>query len=479
MSLPAALHKEAVMMEDHDKAYLAWKERNVADRILVHIDAHIIDSGTYVGKTAVSMPLLNPYLKPRKKMVNIGNYICPAMMEGMVKKFYWVVPDKSWQTARGRRHISRQLRHILKVRKYGAGSLEVRRDNIRCRIFDRELIVTTLEKLELINEPVLLDIDVDFMLTPHIWDDLNPRRKPWIFPEELYEKACPRIKNIDVLTIAYSVEGGFTPLRFKYLGDELRLLFDRGLSSDSRRVMEHKKKALLAESLNDYGRAAAEYERALAVDDSDASAYYNLFLNALSRPLASISQARFFYDRALSRDSAYATVYNNYGIAYLRYNRLKKAQREYKKFMGLDRSKAAVLNGLGHVYLGRGKYAQAAECFDRCLAIDKDYPEALEGKAIAAYHAADLDGAQELFAGLCGKGESDAQIYWWLGCIARKKNDTTAAIDYYKLAVMHGGEGPLVHMMLACLYLVRGFYYRAFEELKRSLSALRAEFPWT
>jgi hypothetical protein len=155
MSLPVKLPKAIVMMEDHDKAYLAWKERNVQDMILVHVDAHIdfgwipemdfneIGSGNEdVSCFSRRKLLLNPILTSRKKMVNIGNYICPAMRDGMVKKFYWVVPDKSWRDSRGKKHIFRQLKQILKIKKYGAGKPELHADHIRCRIFDREMTWT-------------------------------------------------------------------------------------------------------------------------------------------------------------------------------------------------------------------------------------------------------------------------------------------------------------------------------------------------
>ena len=487
MSLSATLPKSAVMMEDHDKAYLAWKERNVRERILVHVDAHIdfgwipemdldeIDAGTDLNKTEDNTPLLNPFLKSRKKMVNIGNYICPAMRDGMVKKFYWVVPDKSWRDSRGEKHILDQLKQLLKIKKYGAGRPEIHADHIRCRIFDRELIVTSLENLEPIEEPVLLDIDVDFMLTQHIWDDLNPRRLPWIFPEELFEKISSKIKNVEVLTIAYSVEGGFTPLRFKYLGDDLRLFFEGGLSAERRKIMEYKRAALCYEAQNQSGEAAAVYERALSIDDSDASAYFNLFLLTLSQPSAN-EKAKHLYDQALSRDRSYATVYNNYGILYLRYNRLKRAQIEYEKLLSLNADDPAVLNGLGHISLARRRYTKAGEFFDRCLVVDKNYPEARAGKAIVSYRLGRFDEAQELFAALSRNEPDDAESYWWLGCIARKRQEVSRAIDCYKRAVMRGGEGPLVHFILARLYLARRLYYRAFEELKRALYLLRARF---
>lgn len=481
--------KAIAMMEDHDKAYHAWQERDIRDRILVHVDAHIdfgwipeIDldeigsDGIDLNKSPKENPLLNPFLKSRRKMVNIGNYICPAIREGMVKKFYWVVPDTSFRSAQGLRHIIKQLKQILKIKKYAGGKLSRYADHLSCRILDREVIVCSLENLERIEEPVLLDIDVDFMLTRHIWDDLNPQRWPWIFPEELFEKLVSKINAIDVLSIAYSVEGGFTPLKFKYLGDELRLFFEDGLSADRRQMMLYKRKALLFEKEKKREDAIKTYELALSIDDSDASVYFNLFLLHLDGVSRGSEKARYFYNQAIHRDRSYSTVYNNCGIIYLRYNRLKKAETEYKKFLRVNEFDANVLNGLGHICLAQRRYIKAQEFFDQCLSACKNYPEARLGKGIVIYKQGRLEEAEELFVDLKKDYLDETEVYWWLGCIAQKRGQVSSAIDNYKDAVLRGGEGPLVHLRLARLYLTKSFYYRALEELKRSFQVLRTLF---
>jgi tetratricopeptide (TPR) repeat protein len=486
MSRPVTPPKTITMMEDHDRAYQSWKGLAVRGRILVHVDAHIdfgwipemdLDEIGSDGKDLSKAPevntLLNPFLKSRKKMVNIGNYICPAIREGMVKKFYWVVPDQSWKSAQGLRYIIKQLKQILRINGCGNGKLVRYADHLSCRILGTEVIVCCLGALEAIEEPVLLDIDVDFMLTEHIWDDLNPERWPWIFPEELFEKISLKINDIDILTIAYSVEGGFTPLKFKYLGDELRLLFEGGLPAERGSAGHYKRKALLFEKENKLKEAVDAYERALSMDDSDASVYFNLAILYLGGVSKDAEKAGHFYNEAVNRDRSYATAYNNYGILYLRRNRLRKAQAEYKKFLGLSKDNCAVLNGLGHISLAQRRYVKAQEFFDQCLFARKDYPEARLGKGIVSFKQGRLKDAEELLVELKKDIPDEAEVYWWLGCIAQKRGEVPSAIENYKHAVMRGGEGPLVHLRLARHYLSRSFYYRAFEELKRSFQVLR------
>lgn len=460
-----------IMMEDHDKAYHAWRDRGIRGKILVHIDAHIdfgwipevdLDEiGPATGEPggrSERMPLLNPFISTRKKMLHIGNYICPAMRDGMVEKFYWVVPDESLRSRRGRAQIIKYLRRVLKVEGSSNRNITRTDDGMRCRIMGKDVIVCSLESLEFIDEPVLLDIDVDFMVTRYIYDDLNPKRVPWMYPDELVKKISKSVTQVELLTIAYSVEGGYTPLRFKYLGDDLRAIYAGEISESARAIIEIKKKALLCEKVKNIESAVALYKEALRIDDGDASVYFNLFV---------LRQDAFFYRQACARDKTYATDYNNYGILYLQYNKFDIAEAEYKKFLLMDADNAAILNGLGYIALAKKRYLNAAGYFNRCLSLKKDHLDARRGIGIVNFKTGSLDEAQRQFSDIAKDSPDDQETYWWLGRIAERRGEKSIAIDNYKNGVMRGGEGPLVHLLLARLYLSKGFYLRAIEESKR------------
>ncbi|MCX5680260.1 MAG: tetratricopeptide repeat protein [Candidatus Omnitrophica bacterium] len=474
------------MMEDHDRAYGVWKERGVRAGTLVHVDAHI-DFGWIpemdfdeIGSPDADPrgpggegPLLNPFLKTRKKMVNIGNYICPAMREGLVGKFYWVVPDETWRSRRGVKYIVEHLQRLLAIKRYASGKFEIHPNCIRTSVFDKEVIACSLGSLERIEGPVLLDIDVDFMITRFIWDDLDPARTPWIFPEGLYERLAPKINDIEALTISYSVEGGFTPLRFKYLGDELRMLYGEDPVAEKRKVMKCKRDALLQERNGKYPEAVALYEDALKMDDRDASIYFNLSLCYQSPTMADMKKAGSFYREAVRLDKTYSTRFNNYGILYLQRGEFRKAEEYFRRLLKIDDTRAAALGGLGHIALHRKKYAEALSLFEDCLCLDGKYLGAGMGAAIAHFKSGSLDKARALFLELDVASPGDPEVSWWLGCIAEKTGEPPEAIEYYKRSVMLGGEGAAVHLRLSRLCLARGLYFRAFEELKRFFQAIR------
>jgi len=88
---------EVVMMENHDAACHAWRERGLKDRILVHLDDHH-DMGWIESSESL----------------NIANYICPAIQENIVREFYWIVPDPRWVDPKEKAKIVRQVKRIVK-----------------------------------------------------------------------------------------------------------------------------------------------------------------------------------------------------------------------------------------------------------------------------------------------------------------------------------------------------------------------------
>src|SRR5260370_17855583 len=96
-------------------------------------------------------------------------------------------------------------------------------------INNTKVTACALSNLPDIREPVLLDIDTDFLLTEPVesaraGDDLW-KQLPWIWPDELVAKLKEKGVRTDFVTIAYSVEGGFQPLTYSSLADTLALRF--------------------------------------------------------------------------------------------------------------------------------------------------------------------------------------------------------------------------------------------------------------
>src|SRR6266545_1456414 len=196
---------DVVLMEHHDAAYETWRSAGVKDRVVAHLDAH--HDMWFIGGTTP---------------ITIANYLCPAVRDGMIKALFWIVPDPTWETPADRSEIVHQVKQIIKRYPGSRARVRVTDRGIATSILGRPLTVGPLAALTAIDEPVLLDIDSDYLVVDHVYTESDAhRRLPWRWPDELLNRLGDLGVVTDLVTIPYSVEGGYTPLRWKYLGDEL------------------------------------------------------------------------------------------------------------------------------------------------------------------------------------------------------------------------------------------------------------------
>jgi tetratricopeptide (TPR) repeat protein len=345
--------------ENHDEALRFWRESAGADRILVHIDAHHdmwwVDAG---------------------QRVTIANFISPALQEGILREIYWVVPGGSWESAENRRQIFHHLRRLHEEFPIRPARLEVARDHISTTLFGKPLHICSAEGLPKFGESVLLDLDVDYLLFPRVTygaGDPHPAL-PWRWPADLVQILNARGVQSDLVTIAYSIEGGYTPLRWKYLGDELEVRLEANGSSETVRGMDLMRTA--AESAASGDRAAAEqkYVEAAALLPRLAAPLWHLAFLYLD--CGRLEEARTLYHRALDLDPSYGTVHNNEGLWHYWSERHAASEREYRRTLALDARDAFSHMGLGWLAMEESRWGEAESELQRAIDIDPDLLDA-------------------------------------------------------------------------------------------------------
>jgi hypothetical protein len=233
-----------VLMENHNLAFSVWQKESTRDRILIHIDAHldfgwIPDKKLYKILLSNSLNEENPpsgrkplwYQEEQEimKIVDTGNYLYPALKDGVINELYWVVPDKIWDKPEERAIIKKIFQQILeKHLKEKAAKILSEEKNIVTTICGRKFTACKLANLPTIYESVLLDIDVDFFIVNSLLKEIagitTVNTKPWMLPSELIASLKNKRIKTDCVTISYSVAEGFTPLKYKYLGDQIESL---------------------------------------------------------------------------------------------------------------------------------------------------------------------------------------------------------------------------------------------------------------
>ena len=442
--------------ENHDDTYRIWRSEGVSSRIVVHVDAHHDMS----------------WRTPRLAM-SIGNYLSTAIVEKMVSAVYWVVPDPGWDLPGSRRAALGHIRRLVGKYPKPRSKVIVTQESIRTEVLGVPVHVCPLRHLPAFREPVLLDFDTDFMVIPKVsfGEPDTHVESPWIWPAEAVGALRRLGVDPDIVTIAYSVEGGYTPLAWKYLGDEVGLQFET--APDSGRAQAF---ALMRQA-DETARRGASSEAASLLSDAagawPASAAPHFRLATLCRDMGELDAARESYRRALDIDPSYRTAFNSSGRRQYDQRHLDGAAREYRLSLALDPDDAFALLGLGLVARRRNELRQAEAFFRRALAADPKIPDAdrelgkllaRDGRtdeAILAFERAmklTLMGHRPVAASSFSLEEQQcidpyhAEVHLELGALNARRGDLARAINGYRLGIAMEGDGVVPRCRLAWLY---------------------------
>ncbi len=351
-------------IENHDGAYGIWRASGVARRVLVHVDAHHDMYGGWIDRK-------NPKERAR---INIANFVYAALEEELVREVIWVVPDQTWTTAAGRRDIVRELKNL----DQGAGrkkpAIQVEHDRIIGTVLGRRMLACTVENLPALNEAVLLDIDVDYFVIPNVGyrGIENYGSLPWRWPEELLMKLRARGVHTDLTTIAYSVEGDYTPLQWKYLGDELAQRLDPAPGDLA--WTDRLRDAAQAAGRGDFASAEKHYLTAYTLRPELATPCYHLA--HLCAVTDRIEAGREYLRQACDLDPSFRSPYNNAGWWYLEKKRHDQARTAFARTLRLDPADAYAHLGCGLLAIQQKKWSNAEASLRQALTLNESCIEA-------------------------------------------------------------------------------------------------------
>ena len=462
--VPSMVGREPVpyvtRVENHDDAYHVWRSSGLRSQTLLHIDAHHDMWWTPEPETNL----------------NIANFICYAIREGIVARVVWVVPDAAWQSSTGRRAVWRHVKCL--AAQYPNAEAPVRRSGtISVSLNGCLLTVCSIGNLPTFDRDVLLDIDTDFLLIPVVSFRKHDCHAslPWCWPEELVNRLRLHGVQARTVTVACSREGGYTPLGWTYLCDELvaRLQDPEARASRFRGFAMMRSGAQSAAS-GDPTAARSAFEAASHYLPKDASPYCQLAL--LEWELGCQQNARRWYAVALALDPQCRHPYNNTGLWLYKEHRFKEARREFNRMLDLDPNDAYAHYGLALVEQATGNMREAETSLRTSLALKPDFPDAYrllgevlekcgqpEG-AIAAYERylrTTLAGRAPLSDLIATRPNSTFRdpthgiIHARRASLYRRLGDWTQAVNGYRMASAFGFGTVAVSVALLYLYGAR------------------------
>jgi tetratricopeptide (TPR) repeat protein len=323
----------------HDQAYDVWRDAGARHEVLVHVDAHH-DAAQDPPWTAI----------------DIGNYVRAAIRENMVSAVRWVVPDPMWSDAATRTILGSELRHIADRRSVSSRSGS---DGMRAMVGGVEMWMGPLATIPACPSRVLLDIDVDFLLTTRYEHDrtAEPLAVPWCWPDEVVSRLRARGLTSSLTTVATSVTGGFAPLRWAHLGREIAARVDGPASCAMLSCFASLRNAAIFAEGGDAPRALEACRAAVAMCPEEAAAHFHLAeaLQAGER----LDEAREAYRCARSLDPSYGHAFRTRGPYLYRRKRMREAENAYLAALALDPDDGHAQLGLAMVAIRLGRVQEA------------------------------------------------------------------------------------------------------------------------
>lgn len=443
------------LFENHDRAFQIWREAKVQDQVLLHIDAHH-----------------DMWWAKKDSEITIANFISPAMRDGLLREVIWVVPDGSWTSRQARQKIVAHLRRMRRQHPGHRQRIEIFENSISLVLNGKRLTVYPLSLLPALHEPVLLDIDTDFLVIPRVaHKGIDEHGElPWCWPEDLIAALRARQVRTSLVTIAYSVEGGYTPLKWKYLGEEL---LSRLRKPDEHLPEAHYHAALRrATTLAARREGSAEdgFHRAIELNPESAAAHVNLAFYLLEQKRA--EAAREEYQAALRLDPSYRSGYAQLGFVQYWEKHYDRAEREFRRMLDLNPSDAYSYFGLALVANRGREWLRARELLRTCLAHDDRIIEAhrlmgdvltrlgLYDEAARAYENSlklGLMGVKRFTMLLTPEGRYSLDEGHWnthakLARVWQKQGRPDKALNGYRMAIASTHAKPGTYFRMALLH---------------------------
>ena len=222
---------EVLIVEEHSSVVPIWWDRQVRERTLVYLDAHL--DLQYVNPerlesleqctTAESVQRLEKphHLLPDQHFsYSLKDFLYPAKRLGLINRLIWVAPPHV-ETGYSQKAFDQLeqtegvlFEELASARRVNGGWIEV-------RLLGLDIIICNYQQLEMLSLPVdcLIDIDIDYFVTV-------PGDDAWINPRNVFEVLNKLFLKTELVTLSRSVSSGFMPLRYRFFADYLAALWE-------------------------------------------------------------------------------------------------------------------------------------------------------------------------------------------------------------------------------------------------------------
>ena len=512
---------EAVLMEDNSDAFIAWRSERVKYRTIVHIDSHIdlewvsdselkriLDAKTVERLKQLQLNPLHPEERSLKPLT-IMNYLYPAIMEGMVKELYWVPPDSLMS---GESVLDKFKDHLIetlgKLSIDDLNSFRFQKRGIKGRVYGIPLTICKLSDLPRFEEAVILDIDVDYFDPPDIGKRIDI---PATWPEEFITTLAEKGMKSDLVSICYSVRGGYLALEYRFLGDELAdILKDpKGKNLIAAKMRRNRRLGFNYRSKGMYRESIKEFRKALELNPDDPSLHYGLGLiyrhsgktneaaiefarSTAIDPIYSdpliydadyylnkkmYDKALLLYEEILKKNPTYLKGVFGAGLCSSQQEKLEKAVEYYRKCIDIYPNFYLVHFNLGVIYSKLERWKRAEEEYRNALELNRYYGKAYQNLGILYDRGGKIDKAIESFERAVENNPCFKGAHNNLGGLYARVGMYDEAINEFRKAVRIDPHYAPGYSNLGKIHLIQGNFHDALEAFQYALS-IDPKNPW-
>lgn len=415
---------KALVFEEHSSVLPRWWSERARARTVVYLDAHLDLQYVNAGRIrrlaqCTSAEQVAALEKPHDLCpdgeygYSLENFLYPAARLGLLGRLIWVAPPHV-RTAYADQVIG-QLRRMDGLMPEELASFKRVDGGFEGRLLGLDITLCDFRHLERLALPAdaVIDIDVDYFVKV-------PGDEPWIDPREVFDVLRALPLATEHMTVSRSVSSGFTPLRYRFVGDYLAALWE-GRAEDA----EH------------YARLF-ELDRRLRAGERETAAH-GLGEEAARRPdcaagwhllgLAQVDPAE--AERCLSRAARISAAYAPNVLRAACEIRHRRLTIDRARLMRLGRELKALApaeQGLGYAALGLlccavGDLKSALDCY----------------RSASATLGAQSQLALEIARLLLAAGRADETVEFLTIALDDDK-DRSAAHGYLAFVLRRGGE---------------------------------------
>ncbi|HZN54210.1 MAG TPA: tetratricopeptide repeat protein [Candidatus Polarisedimenticolaceae bacterium] len=465
------------LFENHSTSLVVWRRAGARDRILVHVDGHS-DLDWLPDATIARLAAAEPDELPRLELhpyalddstharFAIWDFVYPAFRLGVVREYVWVVPDGTLADAAAASDLVRRmiLGKMQMVSLEDAGRLHREGRTIRGTLYGLPVTVCELNDLPSFAEPVLLDIDLDFMTTASATSQ-EVTAEPWIAPDALVARLRERGVRADIATLSYSTVGGYLPPASRWVGPATAAELARTASSPD----DRSRRRLAADTAFAQGRdaeAVAILSELAAGHPEDGSIAY-----ALARAYARMGRSS---DRADAWSAAVAAdpilehaVLFEADALWMsqRYAEALELYRSYRRDHPSGPYRAYGLRREAGCLLRTGRDAEAIAAFRKVTALAPRHGDTRLDLGVLLREQGDLDGAVAELSRAREILPSLGAYAMALGATLARRGDLARAIEQVQAAVALRPTWTQARTNLGVLLLEAGRTADAAEQL--------------